>query len=186
MLLLWALRSKTAAMPRLHPMFLLPVLAVAGCIDDPVHLNPPDTSLPETDDTGTQDTGTAVDDSELFAGRWELVFVDDTDSDDTYPFVEEVSGCLEYRGWYLNVEPDFSGTFQNYLNTQCPGQDLEEEILETTEMKGAHISGREWTIRINVWALALTCTMGDDSDKVSCWGEDDSGPLVLEFERRAD
>lgn len=168
-------------MKRLSPLLLLTLLA---CTKDEQTSDSGDTSVDTGGTTDTQINDTGLPDEEVFFGTWTLVRVDDTDGVDTYPMVEEQGGCLNTKGWTLSVETGFEGAFEEHQVSECPGKDPIEESLGTYDMKGAYIIDRTFTIRIKDWELALTCVVPpDDDDKVSCDGVDDSGPLVLDFER---
>ncbi len=169
-------------MKRLTPLLLLALLA---CNKDEQTVDSTETSVDTGEPTDTQVTDTGLPDEEVFFGTWSLVRVDDTDGVDTYPIVEEEGGCLNSRGWTLRVETGFEGDFEEHQVSECPGKDPIEESLGKYDMKGAYIIDRTFTIRIKDWELALTCVVPpDNDDAVSCNGVDDSGPLILDFERR--
>ncbi len=170
-------------MNRLTPFLLLALIACTKA-------EQPQDSADTSADTGatidTQVTDTGLPDEEVFFGDWALLRVDDTDGIDTYPIVEEESGCLNTRGWTLRVETGFEGEFEEHQISECPGKEPIEESLGVYDMKGAYIIDRTFTIRIKDWELALTCVLPPESDDtVSCNGVDDSGPLILDFERAA-
>ncbi len=160
-----------------------PLLTLLACTKQEAPVDSgQDSGDPVVTDTQPQDTG--LPDEEVFVGTWTLVRVDDTDGIDDYPIVEEVGGCLNARGWTLNVDSSFSGDFQEHQVSECPGKEPVEETLGTYDMKGAYIIDRTFTIRIKDWELALTCVVPEDTDDtVRCDGVDDSGPLILDFER---
>jgi hypothetical protein len=180
-LLILASWSKTVFMKRLSPLLLLFLLA---CTKDEQPQDSADTAVDTGETTDTQANDTGLPDEEVFFGAWSLARVDDTDGVDTYPIVEEEGGCLNSRGWTLRVETGFEGEFEEHQTSECPGQDPIQESLGVYDMKGAYIIDRTFTIRIKDWELALTCVVPQESDDtVSCDGVDDSGPLVLDFER---